>query len=83
MSVFPILPVSILISLLLGPSAPVPRETPPDSGSAASSLTDADSLRKPTIISARSKNPEAVTVSIRAVDISRYPEASVILYARD
>lgn len=42
-----------------------------------------DSLRKPTIISARSKNPEAVTVSIRAVDISRYPEVSVILDARD
>lgn len=83
MSVFPILPVSILISLLLGLSAPAPRETPPDRGSAASCLADADSLRKPTIISARSKNPEAVTVSIRAVDISRYPEVSVILDARD
>jgi outer membrane protein OmpA-like peptidoglycan-associated protein len=43
----------------------------------------ADSLRKPTIISARSTNPQAVTVSIRAVDISRYPEVSVILDARD
>ncbi len=42
-----------------------------------------DSLRKPTIISARSRNPERVTVSIRAVDISRYPEVSVILDARD
>ncbi|MBN1447512.1 MAG: OmpA family protein [Bacteroidetes bacterium] len=42
-----------------------------------------DSLRKPTIISAFSKHPERVTISIRAVDISRYPEASVILDARD
>ncbi|HOJ05019.1 MAG TPA: OmpA family protein [Bacteroidota bacterium] len=42
-----------------------------------------DSLRKPTIISARSKNPERVTISIRAVDISRYPEVNLILDARD
>jgi len=42
-----------------------------------------DSLRKPTIISALSRHPERVTISLRAVDISRYPEASVILDARD
>ncbi len=42
-----------------------------------------DSLRKPTIISAHSRHPEQVTVSVRAVDISRYPEVSVILDARD
>lgn len=42
-----------------------------------------DSLRKPTIISARSKFPERVNVTIRAVDISRYPDVSVVVDARD
>jgi outer membrane protein OmpA-like peptidoglycan-associated protein/Mg-chelatase subunit ChlD len=42
-----------------------------------------DSIKKNTIISARSKTPERVSVLIRAVDISRYPDASVILDARD
>ena len=51
-------------------------------GPVGSSMVD-DSLRKPTIISARSRNPERVSVSVRAVDISRYPEVSVILDARD
>lgn len=46
-------------------------------------VSTSDSLRKPTIISARSKNPERVTISIRAVDISRYPEVNLILDARD
>ncbi len=46
-------------------------------------MSTSDSLRKPTIISARSKNPERVTISIRAVDISRYPEVNLILDARD
>ncbi|MFZ1730705.1 MAG: OmpA family protein [Bacteroidota bacterium] len=72
-------PVPVVISLLLvllGVAAPIPQ-------SQAAGLVQADSLRKPTIISARSNKPEAVTVSIRAVDISRYPEVSVILDARD
>jgi len=48
-----------------------------------SSESPADSLRKPTVISAKSKDPGRVTISIRAVDISRYPEVAVILDARD
>jgi VWFA-related protein len=43
----------------------------------------ADSLGKATIISAHTKEPQRVTVSIRAVDISRFPEVSIILDARD
>jgi outer membrane protein OmpA-like peptidoglycan-associated protein len=79
MSLLPFVPVPVVISVLLvliGGAAPHPHSAP--AGQAQS-----DSLRKPTIISARSKKPEAVTVSIRAVDISRYPEVSVILDARD
>ncbi|MBI5647572.1 MAG: OmpA family protein [Ignavibacteriae bacterium] len=43
----------------------------------------ADSLKKATIISARSTRPERVTVEIRSVDISRFPVADVIIDARD
>ncbi|MBE0643090.1 MAG: OmpA family protein [Bacteroidetes bacterium] len=79
MPVLTFVPLYIVIHLLLvftGVAGVQPHARP-------AAGTPADSLRKPTIISARSKNPEAVTVSIRAVDISRYPEVSVILDARD
>lgn len=81
-------PVPILLALLLGFAAADARDTAPALDARAPGLISAadpgqDSLRKPTIISARSTKPEAVTVSIRAVDISRYPEVSVILDARD
>ncbi|MBR9978062.1 MAG: OmpA family protein [Bacteroidetes bacterium] len=80
MTVFPFVPIPVVISLLLALSASqAPHSRIDESGLRVSG----DSLRKPTIISARSKNPQEVTVSIRAVDISRYPEASVILDARD
>ncbi len=39
--------------------------------------------RTPLILSARATNPKLVTVAIRSVDISRYPEAAVIMDARD
>jgi outer membrane protein OmpA-like peptidoglycan-associated protein/Mg-chelatase subunit ChlD len=52
-------------------------------GMAAVPYSDADSLRKTTIISARSKTPERVSINLRSVDMSRFPEASVILDARD
>ena len=42
-----------------------------------------DSVKKAMIISARSTVPERVNISIRSVDISRFPNASVILDARD
>jgi outer membrane protein OmpA-like peptidoglycan-associated protein/Mg-chelatase subunit ChlD len=42
-----------------------------------------DSVKKAMIISARSTVPEKINVSIRSVDISRFPNASVILDARD
>ena len=73
----PFVTASLVLTLFLllgsGPAEPL----------RSASRVGADSLRKPTIISARSTNPEAVTVSVRAVDISRYPEVSVILDARD
>jgi outer membrane protein OmpA-like peptidoglycan-associated protein/Mg-chelatase subunit ChlD len=43
----------------------------------------AQSERMPLILSARTTNPRLVTVAIRSVDISRYPEAAVIMDARD
>ena len=43
----------------------------------------ADSLKKATIISARSTRPERVSIEIRSVDISHYPTANVIVDARD
>ena len=45
--------------------------------------TVADTASHPTIISARSAHPERIGVTIRSVDISRFPDASVILEARD
>jgi VWFA-related protein len=80
MTVFPFVPIPVVISILLALSA-TPSLNPHEAN--AGRAVEADSLRKPTIISAHSQNPEEVTVSIRAVDISRYPEASVILDARD
>lgn len=87
MPVFSFTPVPILLALLLGfvntdPAAPTSAQ-PVFASARLSADPGPDSLRKPTIISARSTKPEAVTVSIRAVDISRYPEVSVILDARD
>lgn len=80
MTVFPFVPIPVVIFLLLAFSAsPAPHLRIDEGGLHVAG----DSLRKPTIISAQSKNPQEVTVSIRAVDISRYPEASVILDARD
>jgi outer membrane protein OmpA-like peptidoglycan-associated protein/Mg-chelatase subunit ChlD len=55
----------------------------PGDAAAYTPFESADSLRKATIISAHTKDPQKVNVSIRAVDISRYPEVSVILDARD
>ncbi len=66
----------LLVMILLQPAMRNPSAVP-------LANSEADSLRKPTIISARTKDPQRVNVSIRAVDISRYPEASVILDARD
>lgn len=65
----------LLFVLLLHPT---PQEVASDPHSLA-----VDSLRKATIISAHTTDPQRVNVSIRAVDISRYPEVSVILDARD
>lgn len=70
---------SILAPLLLLVLLRLPAQNAP----AHSFSPQADSLRKATIISAHSKDPQRVNVSIRAVDISRYPEVSVILDARD
>ncbi len=43
----------------------------------------ADTLRRASIETARSLNPDAVRILLRAVDISRFPDVSVILDARD
>lgn len=82
------LPIVVLAALLrFGAQTTVEAAAAPEPAvpepAARMTMRGDDSLRKPTIISARSKHPEAVTVSIRAVDISRYPEVSVILDARD
>ncbi len=42
-----------------------------------------DSTKKTSVVTARSLNPNAYRVILRAVDISRFPEVSVILDARD
>lgn len=42
-----------------------------------------DSTKKTSIVTARSINPNAYNVTLRAVDISRFPEISVILDATD
>jgi len=76
------LPFLILLSLLRLEAIPAADITDPGRRVDAFAAGK-DSLRKPTVISARSRDPEAVSVSIRAVDISRYPEVSVILDARD
>lgn len=49
----------------------------------AQSSRGTDPLDRPMIISARSAYPERVSVVLRSVDISRFPEVSVILDARD
>ncbi len=43
----------------------------------------ADTAKRATVVTARSMHPERVRVEIRAVDISRFPVADVIIDARD
>lgn len=54
-----------------------------DNKSGTKTSSQDDSVRKISIVSARSINPEAYRVTLRAVDISRFPEVSVILDAVD
>ena len=76
--------LAYLCLLLIIPSAAAPaqKRTKPKQVPAIEQLNP-DSIKKSSVVTARSTNPNAYRIILRAVDISRFPEISVILDARD
>ncbi len=72
--------ISAFFPLVLGISLP---DAAAQEGDPRGAKNGADTLRRASIVTARSLNPDAVRILLRAVDISRFPDVSVILDARD